>query len=409
VPFELRIALRYLKARRKQAFISVISGVSALGVTVGVMALMIALALMNGFQGEIRSRILGSTAHITIFATHDDGIDNYTDVMAAVHKLPHVLGTAPAIYGQSLIASASRGQAATIKGIVPSLETTVTEIGRQASRGGLDALDAEADGPPPILLGYDMAVNLSVRTGDIVSITTPNGRLSPLGMVPRVSKFRVAGTVRSELFEFDSIWCYVSLKEAQRLFGLESRAKQIEVRTDDIYSAREIGDAIVSALGPDFVTNDWIQMNGSLFAALWIEKIVIGGTIGLIVAVAALNIVATLILMVMEKHKDIAILVSMGASRAMVQRIFMLQGMLIGTIGTAVGGISGWLIGWVLDRYQLIKVPADVYQIASVPFKLEPLDAALVVVGALVVCFVATLYPSWGAARLDPAEALRNE
>jgi lipoprotein-releasing system permease protein len=228
-------------------------------------------------------------------------------------------------------------------------------------------------------------------------------------MVPRVSKFRVAGTVRSELFEFDSIWCYVSLKEAQRLFGLESRAKQIEVRTDDIYSAREIGDAIVSALGPDFVTNDWIQMNGSLFAALWIEKIVIGGTIGLIVAVAALNIVATLILMVMEKHKDIAILVSMGASRAMVQRIFMLQGMLIGTIGTAVGGISGWLIGWVLDRYQLIKVPADVYQIASVPFKLEPLDGALVVVGALVVCFVATLYPSWGAARLDPAEALRNE
>jgi lipoprotein-releasing system permease protein len=410
VPFELRIALRYLKARRKQAFISVISGVSALGVTVGVMALMIALALMNGFQGEIRERILGSTAHITIFGTSDEGIENYAEVMAKVQKLPHVLGAAPAIYGQSLIASASRAQAATIKGIVPRLETTVTEIGRQVQNGGLAALDAATeDGPPPILLGYDLAASLHVRRGDIVTITSPNGRLSPLGLLPRVSRFRVAGTVRSELFEFDSIWCYVSLAEAQRLFGYGDRAKQIEVRTDDIYAAREIGDAIVAALGPDYVTSDWIQLNGSLFAALWIEKIVIGGTIGLIVMVAALNIVATLILMVMEKHKDIAILVSMGAARRSIQRIFMLQGMLIGAVGTAIGGFLGWLIGWVLDRYQIIKVPADVYQISSVPFKLQPYDAALVVAGALVVCFLATLYPSWGAARLDPAEALRYE
>jgi lipoprotein-releasing system permease protein len=254
-----------------------------------------------------------------------------------------------------------------------------------------------------------MANSLGVGAGDVVTVMSPQGRLSPMGILPRVARYRVAGTVRSGLYEFDAAWAYLSLTEAQRLFETGDRASLVEVRVDDMYAVKEVERSIVLSLGDGFLTQDWIDMNHSLFAALWLEKTAIAITIGLIVMVAALNIVATLILMVMEKHKDIAILVSMGASRGAIARIFMLQGSVIGAVGTLAGAFLGWGACGVLDHFRLIRVPQEVYQVSYVPFTLLPRDAAFVVVAALATCFLATLHPARGAARLDPAEALRNE
>ena len=411
LPFELRIALRYLMARRKQAFISVISGISILGVAVGVMAVLIALGLMTGLQGEVRSRILGATAHVSIFNSRSEPLEDYRSVVAAVRRVPRVLGSAPALYGKGVISGPTGTTGlATLKGIVPADERTVTELATQVEDGNLDVLGpTTAEGMAPILLGRDLAVSLAVGAGDVVTVMSPQGRLSPMGILPRVARYRVAGTVRSGLYEFDAAWAYLSLGAAQRLFGAEDRASLVEVRVDDMYAVKEVEGSIVRALGEGFLTQDWIDMNRSLFSALWLEKTAIAITIGLIVMVAALNIVATLILMVMEKHKDIAILVSMGASRGAIARIFMLQGTVIGAVGTLAGAILGWGACRVLDHFRLIRVPQDVYQVSYVPFTLLPRDAAVVIVSALITCFLATLHPARGAARLDPAEALRNE
>src|SRR5260221_9249140 len=411
MPFELRIALRYLTARRKQAFISVISAISVLGVVVGVMALMVALGLMTGLQREIRSKILGATAHISIFRSGNEPFDNYRDVVKKARAVPRVLGVAPTVYGKGLMTTAGGSAVAMLKGIVPAQERTVTDLASQIVEGQLDALDHVAEGSlPPVLLGRDLASTLGVGVGDVVSVTSPNGRLSPYGMVPSMKKFRVSCTGYSGLYEFDAQWAYIPLSVAQRLFteGSDS-ASLVEVRLDDIYAVRAVAPHILAALGEGYLTTDWIMMNQSLFSALWLEKVAIGITIGLIVMVAALNIVATLILLVMEKHKDIAILVSMGASRGAITRIFMLQGTVIGALGTLTGAVLGWGLGRVVDSYRLIRVPVDVYQVSYVPFTLLPLDAATVIVGAVLICFLATIHPARGAARLDPAEALRYE
>ena len=411
VPYELRVALRYLTARRKQAFISVISTISILGVTVGVMALFIALGLMTGLQGEIRSRILGATAHVFVFPAGGGNLRNEDRLAAEVRTLPGIAGVAPVVYGKCLVTSQGRSGFATIKGVEPAREGEVTEIGRQVREGSLQSLlSGDQDAIPPILLGHDLALSLAVVPGDIISLVVPEGRLSPLGMLPRRTRFRVAGTVRTVLYEFDSEWGYISLHEAQKVFlGGKDEVSQIEVRLKDIYAVDAASQAILERLGPEYLTQDWIQLNHSLFSALWLEKVAIGVTIGLIVAVAALNIVATLILMVMEKHKDIAVLVSMGASRASITRIFVLQGAIIGATGTFLGGSLGWLACFVLDRYRLLRIPADVYQVSYVPFRLLPGDAAVVLVGALVICLLAAIQPARTAARLDPAEAIRYE
>jgi len=409
MPWELRVALRYLTARRKQAFISLISAVAVLGVAVGVAALFIALGLMTGLQSEIRARILGATAHISVFRAGARPMEDYRLMVDRVRRVPGVAGAAPALYGKALLASGTSSAVATLKGIVPAEERTVTDVISKIRDGGLTAFDHPGEGPPPLLLGATLAESLNVGVGDVVTITSPRGRLSPVGMLPRVTRARVAGTVKTGLFEFDAGWGYLPLPAAQRLFEDADRTTMVEVRLSDMFAVKGTEKELMAALGGGFVTTDWIEMNGSLFSALWIEKMAIGITIGLIVAVAALNIVATLVLMVMEKHKDIAILVSMGASRRAIMRVFVLQGSLIGALGTAIGGVIGWAVCRVLDRYQLIRIPEDVYQIAWVPFRLLPGDATVVLAGALVVCFLATLYPAHGAARLDPAEALRYE
>jgi lipoprotein-releasing system permease protein len=409
LPFELRVALRYLSAGRRQAFVSLISGISVLGVAVGVMALLIALGLMTGLQSEIRSRILGATAHVSIFRSGQDAFDEYRLVADRLRELPRVQGAAPALYAKALLSSRTGSGVATIKGVIPAEEAQVTELARQVQEGSLADLRQVEGQPDPILLGRDLANSLGVGIGDVLTLTSPNGRLSPMGVLPRTAKLRVAGTVRSGLFEFDSAWAYVPLATAQRLFDVGDQAGLVQVRVDDMYAVRQIAPALLEALGEGYVANDWIRMNESLFSALWLEKTAIGITIGLIVAVAALNIVATLVLMVMEKHKDIGILMAMGCTRAMVSRVFMLQGSVIGAVGTAVGAVLGIGACWVFDTYKVLQVPQDVYQISHVPFRLLPADATLVILGALVICFLATLHPARGASSLDPAQALRYE
>jgi lipoprotein-releasing system permease protein len=409
VPYELRIALRYLTAKRKQAFISLISAISVIGVAVGVMAVLISLGLMNGLQGEIRTRILGATAHLSLYRSGGAPFDEYREVVKAVREVPGVLGSAPAFYGKGLITSATGTALATLKGIELDDERTVTDLPSHLEEGTLDGFDETASGTPPLLLGRELAGGLNVGVGDVISVTSPHGRLTPMGVLPRVTKFRVAGLVRTGLFEFDSSWAYMPLAAAQRIFEQGDQASLVEVRVRELFQVRRLARDVLARLGEGWVSTDWIQMNQSLFSALWLEKTAIALTIGLIVMVAALNIVATLVLMVMEKHKDIAILVSMGASRGAMMRIFMLQGTVIGALGTAVGATLGIAACYVLDRYRLLRVPEDVYQISHVPFRLLPGDAAIVIVGALLICFVATLHPARGAAKLDPAEALRYE
>jgi len=405
VPFELHIALRYLLARRKQAFISVISLISTLGVTVGVMALVIALALMTGLQQELRDRILGSNPHVYVWNT--GGIADYHAEAAKLRRLPNVVGAAPEILGQGLISAGRETQPVQIKGIDPVLEQQVTDIKGAMQSGSLDELN-KSSGFDGILLGKDLAAKLGVAIGDSVSLLTPQGTLSPMGMIPRSRRLRVAGIFSLGLYEFDSSYGFVSLDVARRLFD-KDQVDLIQLRVDDIYLAPRIAQAIPAELGAQYVTENWSEMNRSLFSALWLEKMAISLTIGLIVMVAALNIVASLILLVMEKNRDIAILKTMGASAGSVTAIFMMQGLIIGVVGTMAGAGAGYALSFVLDRYKVIRVPIDVYQISHVPFTVLPLDFVLVVVAAVLVCFVATIYPSRQAARLDPAQALRYE
>jgi lipoprotein-releasing system permease protein len=405
-PFELQIALRYLLAKRKQAFISVISLISTLGVTVGVMALVIALALMTGLQGELRDRILGSNPHIFVWKRD---VGDYRTAAATLRKMPHVVGAAPAILGKALVSAAGEQAFINVKGIDPAVEPQVTDISRAVRTGSLDGLAHDNPGSPGgILLGSDLAAQLGVHIGDTISVLTPQGTLSPMGMIPRARRLTVAGTFNLGLYEIDSQTGFVSLDVARRLLDRED-VDAIQLRLDDIYLAPEIAAEISASLGPGWIAQDWADMNQSLFSALWLEKMAISLTIGLIVMVAALNIVASLILLVMEKHRDIAILKTMGASARSITTIFMLQGLIIGVIGTGAGAALGYGISHVLDRYELIRVPVDVYQISHVPFHVLPLDFTLVVIAAIVVSFVATIYPSRQAARLDPAQALRYE
>jgi lipoprotein-releasing system permease protein len=407
MPFELQVALRYLLAKRKQAFISVISLISTLGVTVGVMALVIALALMTGLQNELRDRILNSNPHIYVWNTK--GITDYHADVATLRRVPHVVGAAPAILGQGLVSTPHDTEPIQIKGIDPALEPQVTDITSAMQQGSLASIGTRGpDQPDGILLGKDLASKLGVGVGDSVTVVTPAGTLSPMGMLPERRRLEVTGIFMLGLYEFDSTYGYVSLDVAKRLFD-KDQVDLIQLRVDDVYDAPAIAKTIPGLVGPQYVTEDWSAMNAPLFYALRLEKIAISLTIGLIVMVAALNIVASLILLVMEKHRDIAILKTMGASARSITAIFILQGVLIGIVGTAIGAGAGYLVSYAADRYQLIKVPVDVYQVSHVPFTVLPRDFALVIAAAIFICFVATIYPSRQAAKLDPAQALRYE
>jgi lipoprotein-releasing system permease protein len=407
VPYELQIALRYLLAKRRQVFISVITLVSTVGVMVGVLALVIALAIMTGLQQELQDRILGAMAHVNVWKT--GGLEDYRGEIERLKQIPEIVAAAPAVYGKALVSTDRFDTFITIKGIDPELERYVTEVASSMTGGRFEDITGQGeDDLPGIVIGHDSAGALGAFVGDTVTIMTAQGSLSPMGMMPRTRRFRVVGTFRLGLAEFDAAYGFVSLEMAQRLTG-KSGVDHLEARVADIYRAPAISESIPGRLGGDYLSTDWADLNQTLYSALYLEKIAMGLGIGLIVGVAALNIVASLILLVMEKTRDIAILKTMGASARSVMLIFLIQGVVIGTIGTLMGALLGAGVAHLLDTYRVISIPGDVYQVTYLPFRVLPWDLATVVVGGLVVCFVATLYPSRQAARLDPAQALRYE
>lgn len=408
LPLELYVSLRYLVARRKQASMASTSLISVLGVTVGVTALIVALALMTGLQQELRDRIVGAQAHVYVWKA--GGFEDYEAEARTLSALPRVEAAAPAILGKALARTRVGEVFINVKGVDPRLEGTVTGLAAAVERGSLEAL-AAYDGPAAagVVIGAELARELGAFVGDEISlVTAASGTLSPLGVLPRPRRVEVVGVFRLGLLDYDTGYGFVTLDAARRLFRRE-RVEMMQLRVDDPWAARAVAEALPGRLGGSYVTDDWSRLNSSLFEALFLEKLAISIAIGLIVLVATLNIVSSLIMLVMEKSRDIAILKTMGAGVRVVRRIFVLQGAIIGFAGTAAGAAAGYAICTVMDRYRLLRLPMDVYQVTYVPFIIEPLDFWLVLLAANAVCLLVTLHPSRRAARLDPAEALRYE
>jgi lipoprotein-releasing system permease protein len=442
--FELFIATRYLRAKRRQAFIGVITAISVAGVAAGVASLIVALAINNGFRQDLQERLIGSTSHISLLRVEDDGIKNWPPLLTRLAKEPHVVADAPAIFEQVLISRGPRARGAVLKGMIPADERKIGDLLstiKEGSAAGLEdttpsAESADAtnvsnraqtkpdsdDSPdslagvqarvaamPPIILGRDMSYDLGAAVGSVVLVTSPQGELTPFGMVPKYSRFRVVGIFDSGFFDYDSSWAFTRLSDAQKLFGLGDLISVIEFKIDDIYKADEVSRELEDAAGKGFMTTNWMEQNKALFHALRLERLVTFITIGLIVFVAALNILISLIMMVMEKTKDIAVLMSMGTRASQVRNIFIAQGMLIGVIGTAIGLLLGYAISYAGGHYHVISLSPEVYSIDYVPFVPRLMDGVLVALVAIGVSFIATLYPSWSAGRTLPAEALRYE
>ncbi|HKY33370.1 MAG TPA: ABC transporter permease [Candidatus Polarisedimenticolia bacterium] len=410
--YELFLAARYLSARRKQTFITVITTISILGVAVGVAALIIGLALATGIHQEIRSRILGANAHVTVFAPPgQESILEHAALEERLRAVPGVAATAPVVFEKGLMLSelGGSGEAVFLKGVDPAAEARVTEVGGLFIAGRLEDLAASGGGPDRVALGKDLARSLGVGIGDRVRVVVPQVRLSPWSVEARRPVFEVAGILDSGFYDYDAGWAYLSLESARRLFGLGDVAGLIEIRLADPDRLAELRPAISAAAGDAYPVTDMVEMNRTFFAALRTEKLLTFLVIGLIVVVAALNIVSTLILMVMEKVRDIGTLVSMGATSRGIMTLFMAQGLLIGVTGTTAGCLAGLGTAWVLDAYRLVPLPADVYFIPYVPFRVRPVDFAAIASTALAISFLATLYPAWKASRLDPVEALRYE
>jgi len=407
--FEFFVALRYLKAKRKQAVISVITLISVLGVTAGVCALVVALAINNGFREELENRLLGATANINLLRVKQDGIKDYENLTNRLTRLPHVVAAAPVLYGEVLVSSRQRAQGIVLKGVEAPREIKVGDLLLRLREGSLDGLARTYADADPIIIGKELAKSLGVFVGDTVLVTSPQGYLTPLEIVPKFRHFRVVGVFDSGFYDFDATWAFTNLNAAQRLLDLANVVSVIEFKIDDIYRAPEVAEAIKKAAGPGYDTTTWMEQNRSLFSALRLERLVTILTIGLIVVVAALNIFITLAMMVMEKNRDIAVLMSMGARKWQVWRIFTLHGVLIGALGTVFGLALGYGLSWLGGRYHLIPLQADIYALSSVPFHARPWDGAWIAVAALTISFLATLYPSLAAAKLDPVEILRYE
>jgi lipoprotein-releasing system permease protein len=442
--FEFFVASRYLRAKRRQAFIGVITAISVAGVAAGVASLIVALAINNGFRQDLQQRLLGSTAHISLMRVQSDGIRDWPPLLERLEKQPHVVADSPAIYEQVLISRGPRARGAVLKGMIPSYERKVSELLKSVTLGSaqeleqtpplgssssskpagvpanrlstdsestdsLSGLEQRLATMPPIVLGKDMADQLGATVGSVVLVTSPQGELTPFGMVPKYIRFKVVGVFDSGFYDYDTSWAFTRLSDAQRLFGLGDLISVIEFKIDDIYKARQVAEQIEQAAGRGFMAANWMEQNKALFHALRLERLVTFITIGLIVFVAALNILISLTMMVMEKTKDIAVLMSMGTRKTQVRRIFVAQGVLIGVVGTAIGLVLGFLISWLGGHYHLISLSPEVYSIDYVPFAPRLIDGVLVALVAIGISFVATLYPSWSAARILPAEALRYE
>jgi lipoprotein-releasing system permease protein len=449
--FELFIATRYLRAKRRQAVIGVITGISIAGVAAGVASLVVALAINNGFRQDLQNRLLGSTSHINLLRIESDGIRDWRPLMDRLSKQPHVVATAPAIYEQVLISRGPRARGAVLKGMIPAYERKVSDLLDTVKIGSMDALDegagiqpglrpgqggslqlrsgqapprpqTDTESPdalnsvqervasmPPIVLGKDIAEELGATLNSTVMVTSPQGELTPFGLVPKYIRFRVVGIFNSGFFDYDSSWAFTRLSDTQQLEGLGDQITVLEFKVDDIYQAGQVSQQLEQAAGKGFMATNWMEQNKALFRALRLERLVTFITIGLIVFVAALNILISLTMMVMEKTRDIAVLMSMGTRKSQIRRLFITQGLLIGLLGTVIGLALGYALSWAGGHYHLLSLAPEVYSIDYVPFAPRAIDGALVALVAIGISLIATLYPSWSAARILPAEALRYE
>lgn len=415
--FEIFVALRYLRARRKQTMVSVISVISVLGIAAGVMALVIALALSTGFKEDIQNKILGTTPAITLMRNDNGPLLGFDALLREMGPMPRINGSAPAIYDVAFIESDRQFQDARIKGVIPSREKNVSDFFDHIVEGDPKALDDEQlpSGRDPssrenIMVGKEMARALGLHCGDRVKVTRPMGKITPIGRVDSWKTLRVAAIFETGLWDIDANWAYINIETARRLFGFPpDSAKVLQFKTDDLDGVVPIAQNIRNEAGEDYYVTTWIEMNRPLFEALKLEKKILFLTIGLIVFVASLNIATSLVMMVMDKQGDISILAAMGATPSTVQKVFMLQGLIIGLTGTIIGDVLGVTISWILDHYRLIQVDAEVYNIPFIPFYVQAWDVAVVSLTAVFISYLATLYPSRSAAGLDPVEVLRYE
>jgi lipoprotein-releasing system permease protein len=420
--FEFFIAARYLRAKRRQAVVGVITAISVIGVAAGVASLIIALAITNGMRRDLQERLVGSTSHVDLMRVAGDGIRDWRPLLEKLRQVPHVTAAAPGLYGQVLISRGARSGGALIKGVIPADEKTVGDLLQSVVQGAAKELEPQSSesagqqvsksavqAMPPIVIGQDLAESIGAKVGDTVLVTSPQGELTPLGLVPRYQRFQVVGIFKSGFYQYDSSYAFTRLLDAQKLFSEPDLISVISFKVDDLYHADRVGKAIEEAAGKGFQTTNWMEQNLELFRALRLEQIVTFIILALIVCVAALNILIALTMMVMEKTRDIAVLMSFGVRADQVRRIFLFQGLLISVIGTVLGLIVGYGLSWAGGHYRFIHLNAAVYSIDYLPFAPMVWHALLVGVVSLGVSLIATLYPSGSAAKVLPAEALRYE
>ena len=411
--FEFFLAARYLRAKRRQAVVGVVTAISVAGVAAGVAALIIALAITNGMQRDLQDRLLGSSSHVELMRVEADGIRDWRPLLERLRQLPHVTAAAPGIYEEVMVSHGPRAGFALVKGIIPSQERKVSNLLDTLTAGsaaGLDASESDSSSTPALVLGSDLAEQIGVQVGDQVVVTSPQGELNPVfGLVPKFQSFRVSGIFHSGFYSYDASWGFMRLADAQRLFDEPDLLSVISFKVDNLNRAPEIGTEIEQAAGKGFMTTNWIEQNRELFRALNLEQEVTFIVIALIVIVAALNILIALTMMVMEKTRDIAVMMSFGVEPGQVRRIFLMQGLLISVVGTALGLAVGYFAAWAGGHYHFIHLSAEVYSIDTLPFAPRLIDGVKVSAVSIGISILATLYPSSAAARVLPAEALRYE
>lgn len=419
--YELFLSLRYLRARRREVFISLITMISMVGVMIGVMTLNIVLAVMTGFEEDLRDRILGFNPHVVI-SSLQGFVDGYAEVVDAVSQVPDVVAVAPFVYGQVMVSAGQSVSGSLVRGVDPSLASAVVDIDAHLSFGEVDQLGQKQELTfqteetvqtvhlSGVLVGHELARQIGVFVGDPINIISPLSTTpGPLGVVPRVKRFVIVGVFDAGMFEYDSALIYMSLADAQQFFTLGEQVTGIEVKIRDVYQAQTVARELESVLGFPYTTRDWTEVNSNIFAALKLEKVVYFIVLLLIVLVAAFNIIATLIMVVMEKRKDIAVLKSMGATGNAISRVFIYKGLIIGVVGTLMGTLLGWVGCWLLDRYEFIELPKDVFYVSTLPVKMYAENFFIVGVASVIICLLATIYPARQAARLAPVEVIRYE
>lgn len=408
LPYQLFIALRYLRSKKRHKGISFSTIISIAGVAVGVMALLVVLSVMSGFHEDLQKKILGANAHAVILS-FKGAIEDYDVIMDKLKNEPDITAMSPFVIGQAMISSGKRAQGVVVRGVDISKEPHTTDILKYLKDGTIKDLTGSGEKMQWVVIGKELASALGVLRGEIINIISPTGEIGPLGMLPKVRQFRVAAIFEMGMFEYDMNLVFIDIRQAQDFFGYGKGISGIELRVSDIYKASAIRESVNKKLGMPYYAKDWMQMNRNLFSALKLEKFAMFIILILIVLVASFNIVSTLMMNVMEKQKEIAILKAMGATNTGIMSVFMIQGLLIGIIGTVIGIAGGYFLGKIINSYEIIKLPADVYYLSKLPVKMQAVDFIVVSFSAVVISFISTIYPSYHAAKMNPVDPLRYE